>query len=157
VQSRELVHKQRAAWAALSFRTGSTCESSVHWVATATCRAMQWENAAVGSIVVFMLGLVVYETLPVRTPSGLVWIPAEAMDGLKILCSTRLLVQTNLPTRDQPSCRRLQHRNSDTKRPRLTQPPTLDDQLRVRHGAKDSLVLLSIFSPFIHPGIRTKP
>ena len=65
---------------------------------------MQWENAAVGSIVVFMLGLVVYETLPVRTPSGLVWIPAEAMDGLKILSSTRLLVQTNLPTRHQPSC-----------------------------------------------------
>lgn len=30
------------------------------------CRASQWENAAVGSIVVFILGLVVYETLPVR-------------------------------------------------------------------------------------------
>jgi hypothetical protein len=30
------------------------------------CRASRWENAAVGSIVVFMLGLAVYETLPVR-------------------------------------------------------------------------------------------
>jgi hypothetical protein len=33
--------------------------------------------------------------------------------------------QTNLPTRLQPSCRRLQHRNSDTKR-----PPSLDAKLR---------------------------
>jgi hypothetical protein len=35
------------------------------------------------------------------------------MNGLKILSSIRLLVQTNVPTRLQPSCRRLQHRNRD--------------------------------------------
>jgi hypothetical protein len=28
----------------------------------------------------------------------------KGMNGLKILSSTRLLVQTNLPTRHQPSC-----------------------------------------------------
>jgi hypothetical protein len=33
----------------------------------------------------------------------------KGVNGLKILSSTRLLVQTNLPTRHQPSCRRLQH------------------------------------------------
>ena len=34
----------------------------------------------------------------------------KGMNGLKILSSTRVLDQTNLPTRLQPSCRRLQHR-----------------------------------------------
>jgi hypothetical protein len=33
----------------------------------------------------------------------------KGMNGLKIRSSTRLLVQINLPTRHQPSCRRLQH------------------------------------------------
>ena len=37
----------------------------------------------------------------------------KGMNGLKILSSTRLLAQTNLPTRHQPSCR-LRHR-SDTQ------------------------------------------
>jgi hypothetical protein len=58
------------------------------------------------------------------------------MDGLKILGSTRLIVQSTSP-RHQPSCRRLQHRNRDAKRLRLTQPHTLrplDDQLRLRLG-----------------------
>jgi hypothetical protein len=35
----------------------------------------------------------------------------RGVNGLKILSGTRLLVQTILPTRLQPSCRRLQHRS----------------------------------------------
>jgi hypothetical protein len=37
----------------------------------------------------------------------------KGMNGLKILSSTRLLVQINLPTRHQPSCR-LRHRSDTT-------------------------------------------
>ena len=44
---------------------------------------------------------------------------SKEMNGLKILSSTRLLVQTNLPTKHQPS--RLHHR-SDAQLGQLTHP-----------------------------------
>ena len=47
----------------------------------------------------------------------------KGMNGLKILSSTRLLAQTNLPTRHQPSCR-LRHR-SDTQLGQLSHTRTL--------------------------------
>jgi hypothetical protein len=43
----------------------------------------------------------------------------RGMDGIKLLSIT-IPVQNTKYTRLQPSCRRLQHRNSDTKRLRLT-------------------------------------
>jgi hypothetical protein len=62
---------------------------------------------------------------PTRRCVGSIFRVRKGMNGLKILSSTRTLVQTNLPTTHQPSCRRRLTQLGSSPNPHPQSKPTL--------------------------------